>query len=429
MQCSPQGHAIKQKAMKTRVIVCLIFVLFLFAAGCRKTQTIYQPVLEDEIRIGALLALTGTGYSSGQSLKVSLEFARQDIIDYYAGLGTKININLVMVDTKTDTAEALIQLKSLYEQGIRLVIGPYSSGEVQAIKSYADAHGMLIVSPSSVAVSLAIPDDNIFRFVSSDLIQGEAMNKLLVEDKIRVIVPLIRDDLWGTDLLAVTRKNFIKSGGQVTEPVKFDPALTDFSPVLAQADERVATELLNHNPNEVAVYMLSFAEGDKILRDAKQHTSLNNVYWYGGSAFAQNASVLQDTSAAMFAYTHGLPCPVFGLDEGAKDKWIPLVERIRSEIGRNPDVYAITGYDALWVGVRSYLAAGTAPDISMLKKIFTSESCNFYGASGNTLLNIHGDRAHGNYDFWSVKNDTTGFSWKRVARYNSVTGILTRIVE
>ncbi len=415
--------------MKTRRLVCLIFIIILFTAGCRKTQTVYQPVIEDEIRIGALLALTGTGYSSGQSLEVSLRLARQDIIDYYASLGMNVNINLVMVDTKTDTAEALNQLRGLYEQGIRLVIGPYSSGEVQAIKSFADAHGMLIVSPSSVAVSLAIPDDNIFRFVSSDVIQGEAMNSMLVEDKIRVIVPLIRDDLWGTDLLATTGKNFIKSGGQVTEPVRYNPALTDFSTVLAQADERVAAELLDHNPNEVAVYMLSFAEGDKILRNAKQHTSLNNVYWYGGSAFAQNASVLQDTNAAMFAYTHGLPCPVFGLDEGAKDKWIPLVERIRSEIGRKPDVYAITGYDALWVGVRTYLAAGNAPDISMLKKIFTSESCNFFGASGNTLLNINGDRAHGNYDFWSVKYDTTGFAWKRVARYNSVTGQLSRILE
>ena len=415
--------------MKNTRFVTLIVLIILSAAGCRKNEPVYQSVPRSEIKIGALLALTGTGYSSGQCLESSLELARQDIQEYYESIGIKCSVILVIADTKTDTAEALVQLKRFYDQGIRLVIGPYSSGEVHALKSYAGAHNMLIVSPSSVAVSLAIPGDNVFRFVSNDVIQGEAMNKFLLSDNIKVIVPLIRDDLWGTDLLDATRKNFVASGGKVTEPVKFDPALVDFSSVLHQVETRVSAELILHNPDEVAVYMLSFSEGDKILREAIQYPTLSNVSWYGGSAFAQNASVLNDTNAAQFACSHGLPCPVFGLDDAAKDKWIPLIDRIRSDIGRNPDVYAITGYDALWVGVRTYLSTGPTPDITLLKKVFTSESGNFFGASGNTLLNENGDRAYGNYDFWSVRNDQTGFEWKRVAKYNSVTGVLTRMAE
>ncbi len=415
--------------MKNTRLVSLILLIILSAVGCRKNEPVYQIVRRTEIKIGVLLALTGTGYSSGQCLESSLELARKDIQEYYESIGIKLSVILVTADTKTDTAEALVQLKRFHDQGIRLVIGPYSSGEVHAIKSYAGAHDMLIVSPSSVAVSLAIPGDNVFRFVSSDVIQGEAMNKFLVTDKIKVIVPLIRDDLWGTDLLDATRKNFIESGGQVTEPVKFNPALVDFTSVLTLVEARVSAELILHNPAEVAVYMLSFSEGDKILREAKKYPGLNNVSWYGGSAFAQNASVLNDSNAALFASSHGLPCPVFGLDDAAKDKWIPLIDRIRSDIGRNPDVYAITGYDALWVGVRTYLSTGPTPYITMLKKVFASESGNFFGASGNTLLNENGDRAYGNYDFWSVRNDKTGYAWKLVAKYNSVTGVLTRLAE
>jgi branched-chain amino acid transport system substrate-binding protein len=416
--------------MKTiKIIISLILLITLVNAGCKKKESIYKAVQEEEIRIGALLALTGTGYSSGQSSQVALELAHQDINEYLANVENPVKVTLITADTKTDTAEALKQLKSMYEQGIRLVIGPYSSTEVLAIKNFADTHGMLIVSPSSVAVSLAIPNDNVFRFVSSDVIQGEAMNKMLVEDKIKVIAPLIRDDLWGKDLLAATRKNFVKNGGQVLDPVKFDPSLTDFSAVLTQLDTMVATELFHHNPNEVVVYMLSFAEGDKILGEAKKYAHLNNVYWYGGSAFAQNASVLNDTNAALFAYTHGLPCPVFGLDDAAKSKWQPLIERIREQIGRIPDVYAMTAYDALWVSVRTYLATGLSPDIELMKTVFTRESDSFFGASGNTLLDENGDRAYGNYDFWAVKHDLKGYCWKRVARYNSLTGLLTRVVE
>jgi branched-chain amino acid transport system substrate-binding protein len=376
-----------------------------------------------------LLALTGTGYSSGQCSQVSIELARQDIQDYLEGIGIQQKITLVMADTKTDTAEALKQVKGFYDQGVRLVIGPYSSAEVLAIKNFADTHGMLVVSPSSVAVSLAIPNDNVFRFVSCDVIQGEAMNKMLVDDKIKIIVPLIRDDLWGKDLLAATQTNFINSGGRVADPVKFDPALTDFSAVLALLDARVSEELNHSTPDEVGVYMLSFAEGAKVLREANNYTGLNSVAWYGGSAFAQNASVLDDPGAAMFAVTHNLPCPVFGLDDAAKYKWQPLIDRIRAQIGRTPDVYAITAYDALWVSVRAYLVTGPAPDISLLKKTFIGESGKFFGASGNTLLDENGDRAYGNYDFWSVRSTAKGFAWLRTAKYNSVTGILVRYTE
>lgn len=412
-----------------KFLLVAVILAAIAVTGCKKEAVVYKPVPAGEIRIGVLLALTGTGFSSGQSSKVALELARQDILEYFATIGNQDQITLLMADTKTDTAEALNQLRGLYGKGIRVVIGPYSSAELAHIKGFADTHGMLMLSPSSVSVSLAIPDDNVFRFVTSDVIQGEAMNKMLVEDKIKVIIPMVRDDLWGLDLLAATRKNFMAVGGQVHDPVKFDPATTDFSDALALLDAEVATELNHHNPNEVAVYMLSFAEGDKILANANKYLNLNNVYWYGGSAFAQNASMLGDSNAALFAYSHGFPCPVFGLDDAAKSRWQPLVERIRTQIGRAPDVYAITAYDALWVLVRSCLAAGNNPSITLLKNVFVNEADNFFGASGNTQLDVNGDRAAGNYDFWAVKADSAGYGWKRVARYNSLNGILSRLVE
>ena len=308
-------------------------------------------------------------------------------------------------------------------------IGPYSSAELAHIKPYADNHGMLIVSPSSVAVSLAIPDDNIFRFVACDLIQGKAMSNMLSEDKIKVIVPFIRNDLWGNDLVTATGADFIKAGGMVQPSIKFEPGLTDFTGVLTELDTVVASELSHHNPNEVAVYMLSFAEGTRIMAEAKKYTHLNNVYWYGASAFAQNGSMLNDTTAALFAYTHGLPCPLFGLDDAAKNRWQPLSYRIQNNIGRIPDVYAFTAYDALWVLVRAYLTANSDQTIAILKKVFVNEAAIYFGASGNTQLDTNGDRAFGNYDFWAVKTDSTGYGWKRVARYNSLDGTLIRLIR
>ena len=410
---------------KSQLILSVILVVGAFACS-KNDNTKYRSAASGEIRIGALLPLTGSGSSAGQSMNISLGLARQDIQSYLTSVGNHNTISMIVADTKTDTAEALKQLKILYNQGIRLVIGPYSSAELLSLKNFADTHGVILVSPSSVAVSLAIPGDNIFRFVPSDVMQGEAMNKMLTDDKIKVIVPFIRNDVWGNDLLEVVRSNFIKSGGTVQPPVKYEPGTTDFSGLLPQLDAVVAAELDHHNPNEIAVYLLSFAEGVTILKSAKNYAHLNNVYWYGGSAFSGNADAIADTVAALFAYTHGLPCPVYGLEEAAKERWQPLLDRIQAELGRMPEVYALTAYDELWVGVMTYTTVGLNPDVNLLKSAFTMVAGNYFGATGNTKLDTNGDRAVGNYDFWAIKHDTTGYAWKRIAKYNSLSGTLVR---
>ncbi|MEI6681410.1 MAG: penicillin-binding protein activator [Bacteroidota bacterium] len=402
-------------------------LLLLIAIACTKNGTSgYKPVTSGNIHVGALLPLTGSGSSAGQSMQVSLGLAKQDIQAYLSAVGNHDEFILDIADTKTDTAEALIQLKAFYDKGIRMVIGPYSSSELSALKSFADSHGVLLVSPSSTAVSLAIPNDNIFRFVPSDVLQGEAMTSMLVDDKIKIILPIIRDDVWGNDLLDAVRNNFVKAGGSVQTAVKFAAGTTDFSTSLSQLEARVSAVLGQHNPNEVAVYMLSFGEGSVILANAKNYTHLNNVYWYGGSAFAENPSVMADPVASLFAYTHGLPCPIFGLDEAAKERWQPLRERIQAQLGRIPEVYAFTAYDATWVAVLTYATTGPVTDVALMKSALVRVAGNYFGATGNTKLDTNGDRAGGNYDFWAVKHDTTGYNWKRVATYNSLTGTLVR---
>jgi len=66
-------------------------------------------------------------------------------------------------------------LKDLASKGIRIVIGPSTSAELEAIKDYANNNGSILLSPSSTAPLLAIPGDNIFRLVPDDTHQAEAI--------------------------------------------------------------------------------------------------------------------------------------------------------------------------------------------------------------------------------------------------------------
>jgi branched-chain amino acid transport system substrate-binding protein len=349
-----------------------------------------------------------------------------DIQNWLALLGIKEPLNLILEDTRTDTAVALQKLRNFFSQGIRWVIGPYSSAELAHIKPFADRNGMLIVSPSSVAVSLAIPGDNIFRFVSSDRIQGEAMTALLTDNQIKRLVPVIRDDVWGNDLLTATVQDFTAQGGSVSPPVKYHATEMNLTQTLNDLDQAVGEALLSYTPSEVGVYLLSFSEGTPILAGAKVKANLGKVRWYGSSAFALNSSILSDTAASHFSSLHGLPCPLYGLDESARYLWEPLRNRIAAVIGRQPDVYALTAYDALWVVVKSILALEGDQEIFRMKQYFMDQANHYFGASGNTVLNEAGDRALGNYDFWAVSPNAGGFEWKRVAWYDSSTGTLVR---
>jgi ABC-type branched-subunit amino acid transport system substrate-binding protein len=79
--------------------------------------------------------------------------------------------------------------------------------------------------------------------------------------------------------------------------------------------------------------------------------------------------------------------------------------------------------------VKAIRASGGNATIDLVKNAFVNEADNYFGASGNTQLDENGDRAFGNYDFWAVKADSTGYSWKRVARYNSLNDLIIRVIE
>jgi branched-chain amino acid transport system substrate-binding protein len=101
-----------------------------------------------------------------------------------------IRFNIVVQDTGSDPAISLEKLKLLAENGIRIVIGPATSANVEAIKDYADKNDIIIMSHSSTAPSLAVAGDNIFRFVPNDLEQAKVIAKEMWNQGIRMVVPL-----------------------------------------------------------------------------------------------------------------------------------------------------------------------------------------------------------------------------------------------
>ncbi len=412
--------------MKMKILnITFLVVLLLISVSCKKEDETRESE-KTEIVIGLLIPETGAGSSTGESMNAAISIALDDIRYYLEDIGSNKTIKLHIEDSGTDTLLALQKLILLKEKGVQLVIGPYSSASVKAVKDYADENGILIISPSSVAPSMAIPGDNVYRLVPNDYSQGEAMTALLNDDSIEILIPIIRDDLWGNELLASTTQYFTSSKSNVIEAVKYPASTQNFSPFISDLNNKVVDALAQYPNNKIGVYMVSFGEGTNILHGALSETELQLVRWYGSSAYAENSSLPLNSLAAAFALDQDLSCPIFGYDDAARDKWEPLIDKIEAQIGRKPEIYALVSYDALWLATLSYLACGLNASTGKLINAFVYEANNYFGVTGRTTLNPAGDRSFATYEFWGIEYFPSDYSWELVAKYNNATGELLR---
>ncbi len=384
-------------------------------------------VVRTPISLSALLDQTGSLAHFGESAAVALELAVEDV---NRELGDQVELQPIsIVDSQVNPARALEALKFLHENGQWIVIGPQSSAELAEVKPYADANGIILVSPSSVARSLSIAGDNVFRLAPDDTLQAEAMSAMLREAGLESVVMVVRDDVWGDDLSSQVKGMLAEDPPVAVDEITYAPSTTDFAELVSGIDEHVRQAVAEHGADKVGVYLLAFAEAVPILAEASHHPDLAAVRWFGASAMAQSPALTSDPLAAAFAESVGYPCPVFGLDPTTEDRWAPLRERIEARTGQDADIYALAAYDAVWLIAKTLLAAGKPDDFTAFKAQLPQTAATYVGVTGPMELNEAGDRKRGNDDFWAVRVSAGGPEWLRVATYDSLTHALTTDVR
>jgi branched-chain amino acid transport system substrate-binding protein len=403
--------------------ITLISIILIITglSGCARTEP--PP---KEVAIGALLTLTGDGVSGGESCNAALKLAVEDVNDYLSEVGADLRIKIVIEDTGTDPAFALEKLKTLAEEGIKVIIGPQTSLEVQSVKDYAGQNNILLISPSSTAPSLAIPGDNLFRFCPDDSHQAEALAALMWQDNIRAVVPMWRGDNWGDELASATKTSLDSLGGRVLEGIRYAPLTKDFSSELSTLSARVEETVAAYGAEAVAVHLISLEEASIILNQAASYPALSSVRWYGSDGAALSREIINDERAARYAGSRGFVCPIYG--EGKTDNYALIQTRIENEIKRRADVYALASYDAVWVATQVYLATGITEDMMVLKKALQQVSQSYYGTTGWTALNPAGDRKFADYDFWAVRQEGNTLQWQHIARYQVDTDLSSRLI-
>jgi len=286
-------------------------------------------------------------------------------------------------------------------------------------------NGVLVISQSSTAGTLAIANDNVFRLTPSDTLEAVALVGVMKADGQATIVPFWRNDAGNVGLQVATRALF--GPASVKAGVMYEPTTTDFTASLATLKTQVQAAITERGGTTgVAVAHAGFDEVVGIMTAAAADPVLGSVRWYGTDGTALNEPLRTNAVAAAFAKKVNFWTPTPGVDDGAKARWEPVATRIAAKAGAQPDAFALAVYDAVWLAAQAYLAAGGTGHAAALKSALVTAADGFYGASGWTKLNPAGDRKFGDFDFFALSQSGSTFSWTLAAQYNTQTGVLNR---
>lgn len=375
-----------------------------------------------EFKIGVLVSLTGSWSSLGNNTVAALEIAADQLAADAKTQHGGYRFHLFVRDTQLDPAKALAAIQDLDKRGVQIVIGPQSSAEVAAIKPYADAHNILVISQGSTASSLAIAGDNIFRFCPNDMREAEAIVALMWQDGVRTIVPLWRNDAGNKGLHDSVKADFEQLGGTVTAGYQYQTTTTDFSAATSSVTSQISTLLTaGADPDSVAIYLAAFDEVVSVFHSAANNPVLSSAPWYGSDGVALSAALTGDASAAAFAFSAGYPNPTFGLLDSLQSLWQPVANAIEARTGITPDAFALSTYDALFVVERALRAVGDLKNFASFKTAFFTAANAYSGVTGSTALDPAGDRASADFDFWAVRPVNGTDAWVRIGAYTNGT--------
>ncbi len=411
--------------MKMKLAAILLAALMLAAPIMGAVGAQAQPTT---ITIGALLPLTGDLQSYGERAKAAVEVAVDEMNNYLEQQNAWFRLQLVVEDTQTKPDVAVQKFNALVAQNIKFIVGPMTSAEVKKLKDLADQNNVLIISPSSTAIELAIPGDNVFRFCPADDVQSQAIGALANDLGLKAVVIINRADTWGNGLKDATVEVLQGEGIEVANVYSYNPESPGFTGIASSANNDVKDLLDNrgYKPSEVAVIAIGFNEVVQLFKEAQKYEYLSKVPWIGSDGTAMLSEFTEDPVAARFGTSVLFINPIFS--PAASDVQDRVKQAVQAKIGQEPDAYALAAHDAVVAITLALLQAGPTDDPDamvnsvkqLLPEITTSDEFAQFAATGKFPLNDAGDRGTADYDWFMILEVNGKAQWVKAGVYKGI---------
>jgi branched-chain amino acid transport system substrate-binding protein len=286
-----------------------------------------------EIKIGAILPLTGDAGFYGESIKKGIEIGVEEINKMGGIKGKKLIV--LYEDSKGLPSEGISAFNKLVKiHKVSCVIGDAISSVTLAIAPIAEKNKVVVLSPLSSAPAITNAGDFIFRNVPSDLFGGKVAAYFAVRDqKWRSLGILYINNDFGVGLKDVFLNTVNSLGGKIVITEAYEPGSTDFRTHLMKIKQA--------HPD--AVFLIGYREVPQILIQTKEIGL--NVKFLGTGLIEDPyiVKVAKDAAEGVFftqlQYTPDSPKLIVK----------KFVQNFEKKYGIKPNIISAYGYDALKV--------------------------------------------------------------------------------
>jgi hypothetical protein len=211
---------------------------------------------DEQLTIGALLPETGDLSFLGPPAIAAAELAVEDINAAGGVLGQDVTyLPGDSGDADPDIANPTVD--GHLEANADMILGAQSSGVSLNVIDKITGACVIHFSPANTSPQLTDYDDDdlYFRTAPSDVLQGQVLSELMLEDGVASAAMLARQDAYGEGLLQYTMEPFEEGGGEVVVERTYDPE--------AQTFEAEVDEVISEDPD--ALVLIGFDESGRIL--------------------------------------------------------------------------------------------------------------------------------------------------------------------
>ena len=419
--------------MKNRKALALIAILALVAAACGGSDTA-DEVAEVEVEtteapatteapttttapaadplvLASLMPLSGDLASLGPGIALGAALAVEQI-NAAGGINGQ-PVQLIEGDSGCDGAVALTSLNDVIAQGAQGVMGAACSGTSLAILDTAIAAEVVMVSPSNTSPQFTKIDKKGFyaRTAPSDLLQGDVLASLLIDDGVGTVSIISRADSYGRGLAEATAAAFEAAGGTVKTIVYHATDATEFTSEVTAVGKGGA---------EAIVGILFPETGCGVLQPAFEQGLLDTPWYMTDGVKDAGLATLCGLGTALDGFKGTAPGSAAG---EAKDAFEAAYAGVSAD-GSPTFIFAPQAYDAVMLMAISAAANGvTGPEIAsgLVAASSGGEKCigvacialaadgvdvDYVGASGEVELDQAGDPTAATYDIWTTEGDT-----------------------
>lgn len=326
----------------------IIAIAALCLAGTASAQ-------QQEIRIGAIVTLSGAGAAWGQAMLYATELAADDV-NARGGLeigGRKYPVKVVAYDDKYQAGEAVTAANRLiFEDKVQYIIGPVGSAAALAVSPIVNKNKVVMLTLGFTDKALTKDTPYNFRPNLTTMETSQPQIDWIVKARgVKKVGGLFPNDETGQQIAQDLEKAYAKAGAQLNAKEFFERERVDMMPLLTRlmAKGVDAIELDGNAPGTAGL----------IVKQARELGFKGAIIRSGGPATPEIVNVAGTTA------TNGMlvNTPVNPANAAVK----AYAERYTAKYKKRMNGFSPAFYDGTHMLMQAMATAGTATDTDKVR--------------------------------------------------------------